>query len=214
MNGPRFNIDDAARPAGAGPSPSGAVERSEALVDAVRRMARRDATGLDDVFHLCGDALFSFALRALHSRGDAEEVVQDTLVRLWHKAPTYDPARSHPFTWAMLITRGLVADRLRARHRRVTLVGWEGMDEGSREEGPWPAAGAAPWTCGRREDWEAAWAGLSEIEQRTLQRAVFTPATAEDIARELGEPLGTVKARVRRALAKLRRVLFWEDPSP
>lgn len=172
------------------------------MLQALRQMAEGQPEGLDEFFRLCGDAMFSFACRALPSRADAEEVLQDALVRIWNKAANYDPVRSKPFTWAMMILRGLVYDRLRHQRRRVTLEALPDINDAY-----WPAS-VGPLLGGERLDWEAAWASLNEHERGTLELAIFTAATAEEIASMRQEPVGTVKTRIRRGMQKLRDILY------
>lgn len=176
-----------------------------ALLGSIQLMAQREERGLTQFFRLCGDGLFSFALRALDSRSDAEEILQDALVRVWDKAAEFDPSRSHPYTWAVMITRGLVYDRLRRRSRRVILEHSPFLNEDS-----WGSS--ADPNMGQWLDWEDAWATLSEQERSTLTLAVFSAATAEEIAKKRDEPIGTVKTRTHRALHKLRQLLFSQAP--
>ena len=60
------------------------------------RLARRDASALEDLYALYGGPIYSFALRTLGSREEAEEVLQDTFVRLWDKAASFDPTLGPP----------------------------------------------------------------------------------------------------------------------
>ena len=160
------------------------------------RMAREDAAALDDFSHTFGDALFGIALQMLGSREDAEEVLQDMLVKVWYKAQAYDPARGRPYTWAVTILRGLCLDRLRARGRRPVLL---------RLEPQWDAPSLQLSDPGVVADLREAWDGLTGEEQSLLSCLVFSPATAEQIATAQGEPLGTIKSRLRRTMLKFFR---------
>lgn len=173
-----------------------------AELEILRRMAGGETPALNDLWDAWSRPLFAVAVRALGSAEDAEEVLQDALVRFWNKAPDYDSSQSQPFTWAVMILRGLIHDRLRARRRRPVLVGGECHPEGTAETMP----------PGQRGDLEQALSLLTPDERQALDIAVFHPATHEEIATRLGQPLGTVKSRIRRALDKLRSALT-EDPS-
>ena len=94
----------------------------------LQRLARRDSGAVAEAYALYGGPVFSYALRALGSREDAEEVLQDTFLRLWEKAGDYDPSLGRPFTWVFLLARGLCLDRQRRvgrRSRRVRMAATE-----------------------------------------------------------------------------------------
>lgn len=167
-----------------------------AETDILVRMARGETAALHELWNAWSRPLFAVAVRALGNAEDAEEVLQDALVRFWNKAPDFDPEQCQPFTWAVMILRGLILDRLRARRRRPVLITGPHTDISSESHPP-----------GQRGDLEHALAELSPDERQALDIAVFHPATHEEIAARLGQPLGTVKSRLRRALEKLRHAL-------
>jgi RNA polymerase sigma-70 factor (ECF subfamily) len=153
-----------------------------------------------------GSLLYSLFVRMLVSEAEAQEVMQDTFVQIWKRARTYDPRRSSPIAWMIMIGRGVAMDRLRARLRRnatqetyqreVGSLAVEEMD-GLRhtERGELAAACAA------------ALHQLPETQRRALQLAFLRGWTHEEIARAEGDPLGTVKARIRRGLLAMRQTL-------
>ncbi len=159
----------------------------------LRGMAGGEKRALQLFFQAYGATLLGVALQMLGSKEDAEEVLQDTMTRLWQKAGEYDPAKGRPFTWAVMILRGLCLDRLRARRRRLDPVALPPH---------WDAPALGLWEAGTRLDMQAAYDGLSAEEQSLLQRAVFGSLTAAEVAAEDHEPLGTVKSRLRRTLQK------------
>jgi RNA polymerase sigma-70 factor (ECF subfamily) len=169
-----------------------------------QQMARGNKLALERFFQTHGQALFGVAMQMLGSQEDAEEVLQDTMVKLWQKAPVYDPARSRPFTWALLILRGLCLDRLRLRRRRLAPVALSA---------DWDQVSLQTWSPAVVMDVKAAWEGLGDAEQELLQRAVFGPLTAADVAAADHEPLGTVKSRLRRTLQKFFHLLT-DDSTP
>ena len=171
----------------------------------LKRLGRGDAAALTLLWDAWSRPLFAVAVRALGSKEDAEEVLQDALVRYWQKAATYNETRCLPFSWAVMILRGLIFDRLRKRQCRPELISNENMDQNFPDP---------DFTLpGGQMDLEAALATLTAEEREALQSAVFEPATHEAIAQRLAQPLGTVKSRIRTALAKLRAALMDETPS-
>jgi RNA polymerase sigma-70 factor, ECF subfamily len=175
------------------PPPSHGEAGGDVVLACMTRMAVRDSGGLDDFFHLCGPALMGVAMQMLGSRQDAEEVLQDTLVKLWQKAPAYDARLSRPYSWALLILRNLCIDRLRARSRQpqaVTLLP------------DWDAPALQGYDPAMLADMRDAWENLAPSDQAILSRAVFSADTTAAIAASNGEPVGTVKARIHRAMAR------------
>lgn len=172
--------------------------------EAVYLMQARDPAGLKLFFQDLGPALMGVALRMLHNREEAEEALQDTLVRCWDKAETFDAARGRAFTWAVTILRGFCLDRLRKAGRRVQLVALpEGMD---------PAAPLV-FHLGDESDIKAALFSLTEKERETLEMVIFGDLTHPEISTATAEPLGTIKSRIRRSLLKIQAFLN-PDASP
>ncbi len=188
-----------------GPAPIAAPTAADGEAALLRRLAEGDVAALDEVWAAWNRPLFAYAWRALGSVEDAEEVLQDALVKFWEKAAGYDRDKARPFSWALMITRGLVCDRLRLRQRRPVLV-----SESATTTDP----AAPPAVPGTRSDLQRALSALTAEEREALDFALFQPTTHEDLAARLGQPLGTVKARLRRAVHKLRAALAEEESAP
>ncbi len=174
------------------------------------RIAQRDLQALSEFYDSTATPLFSIALRILHDPAEAEEVIQDVFVQVWEKAPLFDARLGSAFGWALSITRHKAIDRLRSKQRQARLI-----DEllASSETEPlltaFPEAGSA-----ETEEAMAVRRAVSELprEQRqAIELAFFAGLTHPEIADALHEPLGTVKARIRRGLLKLRRSLEIEQ---
>jgi RNA polymerase sigma-70 factor (ECF subfamily) len=136
---------------------------------------------------------------------EAQEVMQDTFIQIWKRAHQYDANRSSPMAWMTMIARGLAMTRLRSRSRRsVSHAAYEqemasleieinSVRQTDRDE----LAAACAQALNRLPDEQA----------HSLQLAFLRGWTHEEIARAAGEPLGTVKARIRRGLLALRKIL-------
>jgi RNA polymerase sigma-70 factor (ECF subfamily) len=137
---------------------------------------------------------------------EAEEVIQDVFVQIWNKADKFDPAKGRVFPWALSITRNLCIDRLRARQRRSRVI-----VEFDRNEDFEPAVQIenAPPPLDQNEVTaiRAAVRDLPQDQRQAIEMAFFNGLTHPEIADALHEPLGTVKARIRRGMLKLRDVL-------
>lgn len=175
------------------------------------RLSRRETDAVAEAYALYGGVVFSYALRALGSREDAEEVLQDTFVRLWEKADHYDPAQGRPFTWVFMVARGLCLDRQRSAGRRTRR-----LQKATRED---PAAdtGLSPRSWPRifpQDELRQVLISLQQLptlDRRAVEMAVFLECTGAEIADQTCEPLGTVKTRLRRGLARLRQLLKHHD---
>lgn len=171
----------------------------EALL--LRQMARGDKAGLTGLWDAWSRPLFAIAMRGLQNVEDAEEALQDAMVKYWEKAAEYDATRSKPFSWGVMILRGLVMDRLRLRQRRPVLV------SGNFEDKDMPAPLHEPDRISET-DFRAAMALLTPQERQLVELAVFAPGTHEELAAHLDQPLGTVKSRIRKAMEKLKQALL------
>ena len=161
----------------------------------LRRLAAGDTEALGEFYDLYAGLVNGLALRILHDASDAEDVVQEVFVQAWRQASRFDVSRGTPEAWLCTMARTRALDRLR---RRV-----------SRREDPEEAA-PAPTTTPRSAEAIAvckALGGLSADQRRALDLAYYEGLTQTEIAARLGEPLGTVKTRIRTAMIRLREVL-------
>jgi RNA polymerase sigma-70 factor, ECF subfamily len=195
----------------------------------VRAVAEGSHEALATLYDRYGDGIYAVARRLTPDRGMAEEVVQETFLVLWDRAPTYDPAVGSLPAWLNTIARNRTVDRLRAAGRRPDLTPLSAVGGGGGQGpggDPDPdalervlAAGhlVAGSTPGRSPEASAELTELRGALQAALaampadERAVILLAYGEDlsqseIAARLDQPLGTVKTRTRRALARLRQV--------
>lgn len=186
--------------------PSGLCEDPTGeAVALIGRMAKGDGGALAELHGMWSATLLGVACRMIGDRREAEEVVQDTFVRMWHRSAEYDPHQSPPFVWAFAVLRGYCIDRLRFRHRakrdssRVVPIHLHAPPEKSED----PQVMVL-------DDWRRVRSALDKLppdERSCLELAVFLEYTHSEISEQLGTPLGTVKNRLRRALDKVRNQL-------
>jgi RNA polymerase sigma-70 factor (ECF subfamily) len=169
----------------------------------IAQIADGQSGALSDLYRRRGGALFRFLQRMLSDDPDAEEVLQDTFVCIWRRARTYDPAKSGPLTWMIMIARGLALDRLRQRsRRRVGTERLQASETNFRVEVETAHAHLEAEERSRRLG--SALGALPEPQRRAIELAFYRGCTQEEIAQATGEPLGTIKARIRRGMLSLR----------
>lgn len=129
----------------------------------------------------------------------AEELAQEALLRLWQRAELYDAARSGLSTWLFRIARNLHIDRVRREPHWVPVQdGLERLDETEECRSSQPESYAAHTDLIHRI------AGLPVIQARLIRMSYFEAKSHQEIADELGMPLGTVKSSLRRAFLRLQ----------
>ncbi len=172
----------------------------------LQRIAAGDELAFAQFYDRFSPGLYSLVYRVLRDEKESEDVLQEGFAHVWRRAETYDPARSSAFTWAVMVFRNKAIDRLRLRMRRART-----LDGAAEEALRFPqqddrSAGIAEL----REQQSTVRAALTQIpaEQReAVELAFFGGLTHEEIAEQLAAPLGTIKARIRRGLLKLRETL-------
>ncbi|MBA2431746.1 MAG: sigma-70 family RNA polymerase sigma factor [Chthoniobacterales bacterium] len=190
-------------------SPTSPVLTSAPTPDAelLRLAASGDHGSLQEFHSRYSGVLLATAFRVLNNMKDAEEVVQEAFVQIWEKASVYDVRRGKPLTWAMTVTRNKAIDRLRRVQRRHQL-----QEEIEQEAQIWERvtetdSSTEAVSHETRAIVRSAVIQLSEDQRRAIELAFFAGLTQHEIAEKLDEPLGTVKARIRRGMMKLRQII-------
>ncbi|HEY9283724.1 MAG TPA: sigma-70 family RNA polymerase sigma factor [Pyrinomonadaceae bacterium] len=169
----------------------------------LRAVARGDEGALAAIYDRYSSILLGLLLRILHSRAEAEDVLQEVFVQVWRRADSFDESRGRGFTWLVTLARSRAIDRLRAldsRSRAATASAAEASEVVSD-------ASLDAFRSEQREIVRAALAELTEDQRRTLLLAYEEGLTQSEIAARLNQPLGTVKTRTRAGLMKLRELL-------
>lgn len=166
-----------------------------------------DRDGFEAFYGRFSGLVYATALRVLSSESEAEDVTQEVFFMLWEKAPMYDPSRGKPLTWVITMTRNKSIDRLRSLQRKSRL-----QEEVQQETGGAELVEA-------REPFEeldnaekgnivrSAVLKLNKEQREAIELAYFGGLTQQEIAARLREPLGTVKARIRRGMLRLRKII-------
>ena len=152
--------------------------------------------------------VYGLALAVLHDPAAAEEVAQETFLRVWRHADAYDPRRGRVATWLLTITRNLASDVLRLR--RSDPVDPEDL-VALADPSPDPHPEEKLVAEESRRALLRAMSELPEDQRRALVMAAFQGRTAREIGELEGIPLGTAKTRIRSAMLKLRSALEVPD---
>jgi RNA polymerase sigma-70 factor (ECF subfamily) len=183
------------------------AEQLDAEVELLRRVAQGDRRGFEELYDRFSGVLFSTAYRVLNSQEAAEDVLQDVFVQIWEKAPLYDPTRGKPMTWAITLTRNKAIDRLRSAQRRSRLQDELLQESQTAEQFDDRSSFDAASTSDTNKLVHGAIQKLSKDQREAIELAFFSSLTQLEIAERLKLPLGTIKARIRRGMMRLRDLL-------
>ena len=171
----------------------------------VQRVASGNQEALATLYDETNSLLYSLALRILGDITEAEEVVLDVYTQVWQSAQNFDPVRGTAAAWLVMLTRSRAIDRLRSRTART-------KHEEPLEGIPAVAAGgASPEEAsvlsqqGRLV--RAALTALPTVQREAIELAYFSGLSHSELVTKLGQPLGTVKTRIRLGMMKLREQL-------
>lgn len=173
-------------------------------------IAGGDAEAFASFYDRYSSLLFTVAQRILGDEQEAEEVLQEAAVRIWESAPNYRAELGKPVSWAVVITRNQAIDRLRSLQRK--------RDGAARltalaEPSSCPEPTAAPWAVYSHEtarQVQQALAALPAEQRQAIELAFLRGLSQNEIAQQLDQPLGTIKARIRRGMIAMRENL--EEP--
>ena len=163
---------------------------------------RRDSTAFEYLYDHYSAALYSVVLRVVRQQDIAEEVLQDTFLKIWDRMSSYDASKGRLFTWMLNIARNQAIDRTRSREMsqlRKTDDIQNLVNQADRQESVQQKTDA----IGVRE-----LLGRLPDEQRFIVDKLYLNGyTQSEVAEEFGIPLGTVKTRTRMAMSALRNLL-------
>jgi len=162
-----------------------------------------DESALEALYRRYAGLVYTLALRIVGDGELAREVLQDSFLRAWAGRDAYDPARGRVAWWLMGIARNRAIDLLRSRPHQARLRERERLTIDLSD----PASADIPNAVGLRRAVTSALQALSGIQREAIELAYYGGLTQSEIARELNEPLGTIKSRTRDAMERLRQTL-------
>ena len=173
----------------------------------MRSFATGDRAAGEGLFERYASRIYGLGLVMLGNEAAAEDLVQDSFVKLLRSADRYDPARGSLDTWVLLVARSLALDALRRRVLDARMLdASRPVSEADGEPGPERVAETRDLVQRARD----AMAGLTDGQRAALELAYFGGKTSAEVAELEGIPLGTAKTRIRSALLKLRQSMETE----
>jgi RNA polymerase sigma-70 factor (ECF subfamily) len=182
-------------------------ERAESDRQLVQSIAGGSADALGALYDRYAPALFGLAYRIVGRQEDAEEVVQDVFVQTWREAPRYDGRRATVAGWLVMLTRTRAIDRRRTREARPDVEAPVEVDAVPPEEGRYADPEQSTIQNLDVRNVRAALHRLPETQRSLIDLAYYEGLSHSAIAVRTGVPLGTVKTRLRTAVAVLREAL-------
>lgn len=173
----------------------------------LRRIAGGDELAFGELYERLVRPLFGVALNILRDRAEAEDVVHDVFLTLQDKAATFVATRGSVLGWALTFTRNRAIDRVRMRRRRGELLAQAHPADLGYAPTMRPGGAESVQQQEAVSAVQQAFASLPEDQRTALELAYFSGLTQHEIAERLSTPLGTVKARIRRGLLRLRTLL-------
>lgn len=170
-----------------------------------------DADALGTIYDRYQRAVYSLCLRVARDQGAAEEVTQEVFVRLWKHAASFEPGRGRVGAWLLRIAHNLALNEVRRRSSRPAIAyeaDWEVESGGIADHDTQDDPAMAAWLGERAVSIRKALEQLPAPQRQAIELAFFDGMTQAEIAATTGDPLGTVKSRIRIGMQRLRDVLI------
>jgi RNA polymerase sigma-70 factor (ECF subfamily) len=172
----------------------------------IRRMVEADETALGALYDRWARSLYSLVLHLLKDPDEAEDIVEETFWQAWRKSGSYEPSKGAVSTWLLTIGRRKALDRLRSKKRhREDPVGSDHTFADIASPSPDPSQNLEGSEL--REHVRSALRELPAEQREVIELGYFSGLSQTEIADATGQPLGTVKTRMRLAMQKLREPL-------
>jgi len=172
--------------------------------DLLARLQSRDSRALGELYDRYGRMSFGLILRMVQDRGIAEDLVQETFMRVWNRAASFDSEQGAVGPWLLAVARNRALDYLRYKGRRP-----ESSIDAQETENPalFADVQADPLRFDVARQVKAALSRLTETQRQAIELAYFEGMSQTEIAERMRQPLGTVKTWMRRALQQMREEL-------
>lgn len=168
----------------------------------VTRLKNGDQQAMSELYDRFSSALLGIIMKVIPDQATAEDVLQETMIKIWNNIGSFDSAKGRLFTWMINIARNQSIDKTRSKGFKQQSKNSSVEDSVYLNESI-PAAGANADTMDVK-NWLL---HLPEENRQLMRLAYFMGYTQEEISKELNMPLGTVKTKIRNSLILLRKKL-------
>ncbi len=176
----------------------------EELFRLIALSGQGDRAAFQALYEATSSKLFGLSLRILNRRDLAEEALQDSFINIWHHAQNYRPEKAAVMTWMTTIVRNKCFDLLRAMPQEAQL-----LDETSLDD--WASDDLSPLEKATEKSESKALLNclntLAPLQRQAIAMSYFKGLPHEELARQLTQPLGTIKTWIRRGLQVLKNCL-------
>jgi len=182
------------------------AELGDCDLSVLQRIGARDTAALAELYDRHSRLVFGLALRIVRDRQEAEEILQETFLRVWTRAEIYDARIGAPLPWIVRVARNCALDRLRARRVRAG-VNAPAIVEAAAPDSGLQTPEAAAMDAERRQTLTGALADIPAEQRQLIEAAFFEGYSHSELAQRFGLPLGTVKTRIRAGMIAMRKRL-------
>jgi RNA polymerase sigma-70 factor, ECF subfamily len=178
--------------------------------DLARRLQRREPDAMTELYDRFGRIAYSVVVAIVRDTGVAEDLVQETFLRVWNRVHAFEPGRGALGPWLLAIARNRAIDHLRSSDARMGRNSSElGAFDAELREHPslFVDMEREVLNTDHAQLIRKALAKLDPRQQKVIELAYYEGLSQTEMAERMGEPLGTVKTWVRSALRHLREEL-------
>jgi len=188
-------------------SPPAADPTVDEDIRLLKRIAERDPASFQAFFKKYSGLLFATISNVLNDHHDTEDVMQEVLVQVWNKAHLYESRKGKPLTWLTTMARNRAIDRIRSKQRRSKLNG-DFETENKKDQFEFEPSGQENLEFKERDGiLHEAVSRLTPDQREAIELTYFNGLTQAEVAERLNEPLGTIKARIRRGVNRLETIV-------
>jgi len=168
----------------------------------VKRLQKGDKNAFGELYDLYSSSLYGLVSRIIHSEETARDLLQDIFIKIWEHIYSYDPLKGTLFTWMLNIARNAAIDNLRKTKKagKSEILSADNIVNIEKEQ---------------HHSIKTSLLGLKDLVERLspeqkllIEYIYFNGYTQQEVADELGIPLGTIKTRIRNAVIELRKVFL------
>ena len=185
------------------------AEEQQRETQLLRAISRGDRHAFRELCEMYQGLIYTVVNRVLNDPEDSNDITQEVLWQIWKKASSFEKSKGKPRTWIVTLARNRAIDRVRANGRRARL-----RDAATREaivaeqvDGASSSPEFAVDASERREIVRSAILHLAPKQKEVIELTYFAELTQVQVANRLCEPLGTVKARIRRSVKRLHAIV-------